>query len=234
MLAGFVIVIMQNPLYELTMLPLWFGAKVIVERDYNAVNVVYLFLRTAARGVDSSPMGRGVGQPQPNPRAEPWPGHGVMRGESGVSERSGEIYLPYVGHISDAGRAAAGRFRHGDGPCRAAWPSRWRIPRCGTLGSAISYTLFRNIADDNVTISTHLIRHPDVPELPAARFRSEFASKLDQAYRERILNGRLFRNDYFFSLVVSPATCPGQGWKQDRTVPQRTGGIRRPQCASGT
>jgi type IV secretion system protein VirB3 len=52
MLAGFVIVILQNPLYELVMLPLWFGARVVVSRDYNAVNVVYLYLLTAARGVD--------------------------------------------------------------------------------------------------------------------------------------------------------------------------------------
>jgi type IV secretion system protein VirB3 len=54
MLAGFVIVILQNPLYEMVMGPLWFGAKVLVSRDYNAVNVVYLYLRTAARGVDGS------------------------------------------------------------------------------------------------------------------------------------------------------------------------------------
>jgi type IV secretion system protein VirB3 len=54
MLAGFVIVILQNPLYELVMLPLWFGARVVVSRDYNAVNVVYLYLLTAARGVDGA------------------------------------------------------------------------------------------------------------------------------------------------------------------------------------
>lgn len=65
MLAGFVVVIMKNPLYELMMLPLWFGAKVIVERDYNAINVVYLFLRTSARGVDSSYWGGASVSPYP-------------------------------------------------------------------------------------------------------------------------------------------------------------------------
>jgi type IV secretion system protein VirB3 len=65
MIAGFVIVILQNPFYELMMLPLWFGAKVIVERDYNAVNVVYLFLVTAARGVDGSKWGGASVSPIP-------------------------------------------------------------------------------------------------------------------------------------------------------------------------
>jgi type IV secretion system protein VirB3 len=76
MLAGFVIVIMQNPLYELMMVPLWFGARVIVERDYNAVNVVYLFLRTAARGVDGSQWGGAT--VSPNPIRVPKRGRGMI------------------------------------------------------------------------------------------------------------------------------------------------------------
>jgi type IV secretion system protein VirB3 len=65
MLAGFVIVILQNPLYELVMAPLWFGAKVVVSRDYNAVNVVYLYLRTAARAVDGGAWGGASVSPNP-------------------------------------------------------------------------------------------------------------------------------------------------------------------------
>ena len=65
MLAGFVIVILQNPLYELVMLPLWAGAKVVVSRDYNAVNVVYLYLLTAARGVDAAAWGGASVSPNP-------------------------------------------------------------------------------------------------------------------------------------------------------------------------
>ena len=71
-------------------------------------------------------------------------------------------------------------------------------------------TLFRNIADDNVNVCTHLIRHPDVPELPQAAFRSGFAAGLDRTYRDRVLNGRLFRNDYFFSLIVTPRNLLGK------------------------
>ena len=65
MLAGFVVVILKNPLYEMVMLPLWFGARVLVERDYNAVNVVYLFLRTAARDVDGAQWGGASVSPNP-------------------------------------------------------------------------------------------------------------------------------------------------------------------------
>lgn len=75
MLAGFVIVILQNPLYELMLLPLWFGARVVVSRDYNAVNVVYLYLRTAARGVDSAKWGGA--SVSPNPIRVPARGRGM-------------------------------------------------------------------------------------------------------------------------------------------------------------
>ena len=76
MLAGFVIVILQNPLYELVMLPLWFGARVVVSRDYNAVNVVYLYLLTAARGVDGAAWGGA--SVSPNPIRVPARGRGMI------------------------------------------------------------------------------------------------------------------------------------------------------------
>jgi type IV secretion system protein VirB3 len=76
MLAGFVIVILQNPLYEMVMLPLWFGAQVVVSRDYNAVNVVYLYLLTAARGVDGAAWGGA--SVSPNPIRVPARGRGMI------------------------------------------------------------------------------------------------------------------------------------------------------------
>lgn len=53
MLAGFIVVIVKNPLYEIAILPLWFGARLLVERDYNAASVTLLFLQTAGRSIDS-------------------------------------------------------------------------------------------------------------------------------------------------------------------------------------
>jgi type IV secretion system protein VirB3 len=76
MLAGFVIVILQNPLYEMIMLPLWLGARVVVSRDYNAVNVVYLYLLTSARGIDGATWGGA--SVSPNPIRVPTRGRGMM------------------------------------------------------------------------------------------------------------------------------------------------------------
>ena len=70
-------------------------------------------------------------------------------------------------------------------------------------------TLFRNIADDNVAIYSHLVRHPPKISLSAHRFRSPFAEELDAAYRNLVLRGHLFRNSYFISLVLSPSGALG-------------------------
>ncbi|MGI4795965.1 MAG: VirB4 family type IV secretion/conjugal transfer ATPase [Janthinobacterium lividum] len=132
-----------------------------------------------------------------------------MRGHSGTGERSGEIYLPYVGHISDqavllrdGSVMAMGRV---NGMAFELEEPIMRNARCRNFN-----TLLRNIADDNVSLSTHLIRHPDVPELPRSHFRSGFSKALDDAYRARVLDGQLYRNDYFFTLVVSPRNALGK------------------------
>ena len=65
MTAGFVIVLLKNPLFELLMVPLWVGARFLVARDYNAANVIFLWLRTAARGVDGNIWGWATVSPNP-------------------------------------------------------------------------------------------------------------------------------------------------------------------------
>ncbi|MEA2754401.1 MAG: type secretion system protein VirB3 [Aliidongia sp.] len=65
MAAGLIIVILQNPLYEMLMGPLWFGAKAVVSRDYNAVNVLVLYLTSAGRSIDSGDWGGATLSPNP-------------------------------------------------------------------------------------------------------------------------------------------------------------------------
>ncbi|MBD8689859.1 type IV secretion system protein VirB3 [Rhizobium skierniewicense] len=65
MLAGFIIIILQNPLYELVLIPLWLAAKLVVERDYNAASVLLLFLQSAARSVDGPVWGGASVSPYP-------------------------------------------------------------------------------------------------------------------------------------------------------------------------
>ena len=132
-----------------------------------------------------------------------------MFGSDGFGERSGEIYLPYVGHVGDQAvllrDGSVMAMGHVAGTAFELEEPVMRNARCRNFN-----TLFRNIADDNVTVSTHLIRHPDVPELPDSGFRSDFSRSLDRAYRERVLKDRLYRNDYYVSLIVSPRNVLGK------------------------
>ena len=57
MLTGFLVVLLKNPLYLVLILPLFFAARELVARDYNAVGVVVLHLRTAGRSVDNDKWG---------------------------------------------------------------------------------------------------------------------------------------------------------------------------------
>lgn len=132
-----------------------------------------------------------------------------MRVNGTLGERSGEIYLPYVGHVSDravllkdGSVMAVGRV---DGMAFELEDPAARNARARAFN-----TLFRNIADDNIAIYTHLVRHSDVPELPQQKFRSAFARQLDGDFRDRVLDGRMFRNDYFFTLIVLPRNALGK------------------------
>jgi type IV secretion system protein VirB3 len=65
MLTGFIVVLMKNPFYLMVMLPLWFAARELVARDYNAVGVLLLYLRTGGRSVDSDKWGGASVTPLP-------------------------------------------------------------------------------------------------------------------------------------------------------------------------
>ncbi len=154
-----------------------------------------------------------------------------MLGDRGSAERSGEIYLPYVGHIGpqtllleDGSVLAMARL---DGVSFELEDHEVRNGRLRTLN-----TLFRNIADDNIALTTHLVRHrldaadEDADETWGERggFRSRFAADLAATYRARVLDGQLFCNRYFLSLIVSPhgalGTGPARQWARWR---QRSG-----------
>lgn len=126
-----------------------------------------------------------------------------------LKEASAETYLPYVGHIApdvvllkDGSVMAMGHLQ--------GVPFELEEPVMRNARMRTINTILRNIADDNITISTYLVRHADIPELPETRFRSAFARDLDAAYRERVLSGRLFRNEFFLAVTVSPRNVLGK------------------------
>ena len=159
MLAGFVIVILQNPLYELVMLPS------VVRRAGGRLPRLQRGQRRLSLPPDGGArgrwrgLGRGIGQPQPDPGAGARAGHDLMPGDSGTSERSGEIYLPDVGHVADQAvllrDGSVMAMGHVGGVAFELEEPEMRNARLRNLN-----TLFRNIADDNVNVCTHLIRVP--------------------------------------------------------------------------
>jgi type IV secretion system protein VirB3 len=64
-LTGLIVVILKNPLYLMMTLPLWFAARELVARDYNAAGVALLYLRTAGRSVDGARWGGASVSPNP-------------------------------------------------------------------------------------------------------------------------------------------------------------------------
>ena len=65
MAFALIIIFGENPLYELVLVPAWFGARLLVRYDYNAVRIVALWLQTAARSLDAHRWGGASPAPFP-------------------------------------------------------------------------------------------------------------------------------------------------------------------------
>lgn len=132
-----------------------------------------------------------------------------MRGNTGFAERAGDIYLPYVGHVAEGAvllkDGSVMAMGHIDGVAFELENPELRNARCRSFN-----TLYRNIADDNVTVNIHLVRHGDVPPHAGRPFRSDFSRRLNEAYYERGLEGGFFRNDYYFTIIVHPRNALGK------------------------
>lgn len=69
---------------------------------------------------------------------------------------------------------------------------------------------FRNIAFDNLTIMTYQCRgaaHPSI--YPDRKFPSEFVTRLNERYRERLFEQTLYSNRIFIGILVRPARYMG-------------------------
>jgi type IV secretion system protein VirB3 len=60
-----IIIFAENPLYEIILLPAWFGARLLLRYDYNAVRIVALWLQTSARSLDAHRWGGASPAPFP-------------------------------------------------------------------------------------------------------------------------------------------------------------------------
>jgi type IV secretion system protein VirB4 len=139
-----------------------------------------------------------------------------MRGDPGRIERSAEPYLPYLGHVrpdvvllEDGSLLAMGAL-HGLPHELAAEDER-------NAAARLLNSLWRNIADDTLTVGAHFVRHRRVDSLPPSTYRNAFSGELDQVYRDRVLEGRLYENSWFLSLLKAPRN-PAGGSAGGRTL----------------
>jgi Type IV secretory pathway, VirB4 components len=131
-----------------------------------------------------------------------------MLGNSGWAERSTHEYLPYLGHarpdallLTDERIMAVGEL--------PGLPFELSDDAERNAVARMLNGLLKNIADDNVTICSNLVRYQRVDDLPHAAFPNEFSAQLDRLYRQRILAGRLYQNQWFLSVIVAPRSPVG-------------------------
>ena len=129
---------------------------------------------------------------------------------SSAREREPDTYVPYLGHATpgvlllDNGDKLV--MLHLGG---IAWETS--DPDAINAKHAQRNILLRNIASDRLVLSSHIVRTmADPSEYPAAPCRSGFAVALDAAYRARLLDNRLFRNDLYLSVLLRPSQASGK------------------------
>jgi type IV secretion system protein VirB4 len=135
---------------------------------------------------------------------------------SRFAERGAETFLPFVGHI------APHIVLNRDGSVMCVVKLHGRAHELASAsernaGVLMTSGLLRNIADDNITLYVHLIRRRQTELPPVPKFRNRFSADLMHAYRERVLRGRIFVNEWYLAIVVSPRNPVG-GTQQGRAL----------------
>ncbi len=131
-----------------------------------------------------------------------------MLGDAGRFERNGEDFLPYAGHVRSSDGEPSNVVINNDGSLMAmaalpGLPYEVEENRIRNGREELVNTLARNIADDNVTLFLHQVRHDGVPVAPRHLLRPGFARDLDAAYNASIA-GKLMVNQWFLTILVAP------------------------------
>lgn len=66
---------------------------------------------------------------------------------------------------------------------------------------------YRNIADERITLWTHLVRQQET-DYPDGTFRTAFAAQLDAKYRARMTRERFYSNNLYITVLVEPGRDP--------------------------
>lgn len=116
-------------------------------------------------------------------------------------------YLPFVRHADDhaiitTGRGALQMLKIEGASFRTADTSG-----LNALHDGLNHHL-RNVAEDTVMIYSHVIRSED-QSYPGGGFTSGFGHWLDAAYKARLKEKQLFRNDIYVTLYMQPRGLAG-------------------------
>jgi type IV secretion system protein VirB4 len=148
-----------------------------------------------------------------------------MRGHSGWWERDAEPYAPYIGHVSpdvilldDGSLLTMGHLR--------GVPHELAAASERNAAARLLNGLWRNIADETVTICALFVRHRHIDKLSSAAFRNTFSEDFARAYEERVLEGKLYQNDWFLTVIASPRVPIG-GQTTSREVNRRLARFRK-------
>ncbi|ACP22481.1 VirB4 type IV secretion protein (plasmid) [Sinorhizobium fredii NGR234] len=119
-----------------------------------------------------------------------------------------ETYIPYVRHVDETTIALDSRALMVVLALEGVSFETADVLDLNALHRDLN-TLYRNIADERLSIWTHVIRRRD-NDYPDGVFKSPFSTSLDARYRERMVGEDLFCNDLYLTLVWSPNRDPAE------------------------
>jgi type IV secretion system protein VirB4 len=81
--------------------------------------------------------------------------------------------------------------------------------------------LYCDLSDDSITLGFHLVRENVDLDLYQPRFRNGFSASFWKAYVEHLLADKLYSNEWYFSLILSPRILPVATRAMQRKVARR-------------
>lgn len=70
--------------------------------------------------------------------------------------------------------------------------------------------LYKSVADNNVTIATHLCHLPTQPAPISRSFETPFVGEMFETYRQNCLVDKAYANSWFLTVIVSPRFTPAR------------------------
>ncbi|AIC31477.1 type IV secretion system protein VirB4 (plasmid) [Rhizobium etli bv. mimosae str. IE4771] len=119
-----------------------------------------------------------------------------------------ETFIPYIRHIDDSIIALDSRAMMAMIALDGISYETADVLDINSLHRSLN-TLYRNIADERLSLWTHVIRRRD-NAYPDGQFANSFSDRLNAKYRERMVREDLFRNDLYVTLVWHPGRDPAQ------------------------